>query len=86
MFDLHPEEKRICEDVPLTGLSIVKLQWLEHWWLIYEGWFILVLSPYEILLIAQENKYLMGFFLILSWYVLITIASSRGFLWVHSTN
>ena len=41
------------------------------------------LSPYKILPIAQENKYLGIFFLILSWNcmlcVLIRIASSRRF-------
>ena len=59
--------------------STVEPRWLEHRWLVYHGSF---LSPYEILPIAQENKYLRNF-LILSWNCMlcvpIRIALSRRF-------
>ena len=46
---------------------------LEPRWFVYHGLFELVLSPYEILPIAPENKYLRKFsYFILKLYVVCT--------------
>ena len=77
---VHDAAKNDYSRTSIARTRMARLPWLIRTWF---------LRPYEILPKAPENKYLWKFFLILSWNcmlcVLIRIASSRRFQYVHST-
>ena len=51
-----PPVSHFTAHIPITRIT-VEPRWLEHRWLVYHVSFELLLSPYKILPIAQEDKY-----------------------------
>ena len=81
-LQMHTKDGPIqMSDLQAKGTFTVETQWHEHRWLIYNGWFELLFQSLQNSSNSSRKQIFRDFFLILSCmlYVLIKIASSRGF-------